>query len=236
MLELLFLGPAQVRVNGEAAAFKTRKALVLLAYLALEGGAQGRDRLAGLFWPDSEPEAGRASLRNTLVYLREGLGEAADRLHADRSSVSLRLQPGDWLDVRELEEAARAVRPGVAVPADGGRLGDAARLAGGEFLLGVEVEEGELDEWLSARRSQARRWTEMLLSRLIQSHMEAGDFPAAVEAAERWVTLDNTSEEAWRSLASAHHAAGQRSAAREALRECRRVLQEELGATPAPET
>ena len=79
-LELSFLGTPEVRVTGRPVVFRTRRTLALLAYLALEGGNHSRAKLAGLLWPDADPAVGRANLRNALVYLRYGLGEAADRL------------------------------------------------------------------------------------------------------------------------------------------------------------
>jgi DNA-binding SARP family transcriptional activator len=46
---------------------------VLLAWLALEGPTP-RARLAGLLWPDSEPESGRNALRQRLFQLRRQVG------------------------------------------------------------------------------------------------------------------------------------------------------------------
>src|SRR5687768_11835285 len=72
-LMLLVLGAPEVRHDGRAIVFPTRKALALLTYLAVEGGIHAREKLATLFWPESDTERGRTMLRRTLAYLREGL-------------------------------------------------------------------------------------------------------------------------------------------------------------------
>jgi len=62
-------------------------------YLAVEGqGAQRRDTLLGLLWPDVRDSAARNSLRVALANLRQTLGDAAPS--ADRQMVQLRLDSG----------------------------------------------------------------------------------------------------------------------------------------------
>ncbi|HEX8465738.1 MAG TPA: NACHT domain-containing protein [Abditibacterium sp.] len=66
--------------------FRTQKTMALLALLALRG-AQSREALCALLWPDGEPEAARNSLSAALSSLRRELGEEV--LVADRQNVSL---------------------------------------------------------------------------------------------------------------------------------------------------
>ena len=55
------------------------KRIALLAYLcvAQPRGFHRRDTLLGLFWPDSDQEHARTSLRKSLHLLRRALGDAA---------------------------------------------------------------------------------------------------------------------------------------------------------------
>jgi DNA-binding SARP family transcriptional activator len=54
--------------------FRLKKAAALLAYLALyRHRPHSREELAERFWPDTDPEAGRRSLRVALVSLRRQL-------------------------------------------------------------------------------------------------------------------------------------------------------------------
>ncbi|HUS17656.1 MAG TPA: SARP family transcriptional regulator, partial [Chloroflexia bacterium] len=66
-LRIAILGPPEVHHEDRLLAFRTRKALALLVYLAVEGGRHSRERITDLFWPDSPPSAGRAMLRHTLA-------------------------------------------------------------------------------------------------------------------------------------------------------------------------
>ena len=74
-LELSLLGTPRVCVDGREAAFRTRKTLALLIYLAAEGGMHPREKLAELLWPASESRGGRTALRSSLSRLRRALGE-----------------------------------------------------------------------------------------------------------------------------------------------------------------
>src|SRR5712692_1090149 len=74
-LTLALLGTPEVRHPDQLLRFPSRKALALLIYLAVEGGAQTREKLTALFWPESDETRSKAALRRTLVYLRETLQE-----------------------------------------------------------------------------------------------------------------------------------------------------------------
>jgi DNA-binding SARP family transcriptional activator len=66
------LGDPYVRVDQQTVAFKRKKALALLAYLALQPGQQcRRERLLDVLWPDQDEEIARAGLRGTLAALTE---------------------------------------------------------------------------------------------------------------------------------------------------------------------
>ena len=72
-LNLALLGTPEVRHPEQLLHFPSRKALALLIYLAVDGGVQTREKLASLFWPESDEMRSKAALRRTLVYLRDTL-------------------------------------------------------------------------------------------------------------------------------------------------------------------
>lgn len=86
MLEIRLFGSPEVTVDSSHVEVDTRKAIAMLAYLAIEHSAD-REALAALFWADSSPERARATLRRTLSALRGGVG--TDVLRADRNRVEL---------------------------------------------------------------------------------------------------------------------------------------------------
>lgn len=69
-LQLRLLGPPQLLADGQPVALGSRKALALLALLALDGAAP-RERLATLLWPEVDAAAARRNLRRELFRLRE---------------------------------------------------------------------------------------------------------------------------------------------------------------------
>src|SRR5690349_9382755 len=107
-LTLSLLGAPQLLSDGQPAAFATRKALAVLAYLAVEGRPVTRESLLALLWPEQATDSGRGALRTTLAYLRRALGAAASRLQAEGDHLAFVPAPGDRLDTRELEAAAAA--------------------------------------------------------------------------------------------------------------------------------
>src|SRR5436189_5874666 len=105
LLSLAFLGWPEVRHDGRAIALPTRKALALLAYLAVEGGAHSREKLTAIFWPESNANQGRATLRSTLAYLRDGLGAPDAHLSATRDTLAFKIDSDVDLDVQTLRLA-----------------------------------------------------------------------------------------------------------------------------------
>jgi len=77
-LHLSLLGVPVLRRDGVEHTLPLRKALALLAYLAVADGPVSRARLVALLWPARDERAGRAALRSTLSALRRALGEPAD--------------------------------------------------------------------------------------------------------------------------------------------------------------
>ena len=87
-LRLYALGPLEVRLGENLLTFPTRNTLALLIYLAIETGAQPREHLAALLWPESSPERSYANLRNTLGHLQTALRQAGSQAHPPYLSVT----------------------------------------------------------------------------------------------------------------------------------------------------
>lgn len=85
-LRLARLGGFEARLDsGPRVAFPRRKALALLAYLALGAGqTQPRDKLAALLWGDVPDRQARQSLRQALVTLRALLAQRTPARRASR--------------------------------------------------------------------------------------------------------------------------------------------------------
>ena len=142
MLRLFLFGTPRVDRDGQPAGTDRRKALALLAYLALEGGRHSREKLAALLWPDYDQSRASAYLRRTLWELNQILGEGW--VEADRDGVALGRRP--WVDVLEFRERlAAGRRPGADLTA----LSEAADLYRDHFLAGFSLKDApDFDEWV----------------------------------------------------------------------------------------
>ena len=86
-LTLRFLGSPQLYLDHEPITADRRKAVALLAYLAVEAGKQTRDSLSALLWPDFDQSKAFANLRHTLWEVQQSIGEGW--ILADRETIGL---------------------------------------------------------------------------------------------------------------------------------------------------
>ncbi len=220
--KLFLFGAPRLEVNGRPAALDTRKALALGAYLALQGGAHQREKLAALFWPEAETAKALGALRRTLSVLNTAL--AGVGLEIERESVAA--TPALWVDVREFQRLA-------ALPDNLAAQAEAVRLAGDDFLAGFTLRDSPaFDDWQFFQAEALRRELAEILERLVAALTQRGEVPAAIAHARRWLALDPLHEPAHRQLMGLYAAAGQRSAALRQYQECVRVLDRELGVAP----
>lgn len=237
-LEIRLLGPVDVSVDGLPLAVDTKKAVALLAYLAVSGQEHSRDHLADLLWPNADPERARATLRRTLSALRSGL---SDRwIEADRSNLRFRPDDNTWIDVGDLADA-------VVVAHDHGSdevcprcvdtLSPVAALVRGEFMQGFALRGcPSFDDWMLAEAERQRRRVSSLFERLSAALATHGRYAEAIDVAARWLDFDPLLEKAHRATMLFRAWSGDRSGAVDAYRRLVSVLESELGVEPLEET
>jgi DNA-binding SARP family transcriptional activator len=238
-LRLAVLGPPRVVLDGAEVEVDTRKAIALLAYLAVTGERHGRTALAGLLWPEYDEAHARAALRRTLSALNKGL--RGGWLAADRSSVALD-RAGLRLDLERfralLEECGgHGHPPAEACPACVAPLREAAALHRGDFLAGFALRNADdFEDWQRFQAESLRRELAGVLERLVGAQAAEGRWQEAIADGRRWLALDPLHEPAHRQLMRLYAWSGQRGAALRQYRACVRVLDQELGVTPLEET
>ncbi len=92
------------------------------------------------------------------------------------------------------------------------------------------------DDWQLFEAENQRRELSGVLERLVRGAGAEGRWQQAIDHCHRWISLDPLHEPGHRRLMQLYAWNGQRSAALRQYRECVRVLDEELGVPPLPET
>lgn len=223
-LRLRLFGHPQAWRDGSEVRFDTRKALALLALLAVTGREHSRDALATMLWPTLDRTRARATLRRTLS-VATPVGPALEI-----TTVGVRLDPdAAWCDVREFQTLAAGPAPrdwerAVELPAD-------------RFLDGFALRDSPaFEDWQIATADALRGQLSQTLARLVAASVARGDLSAAIGFARRRVTIDPLSEPAHADAIRVAAWSGDRSGALQAYRALVRLLDRELGVPPLPTT
>jgi peptide/nickel transport system substrate-binding protein len=218
--------------------FPGRQGRLLFAYLVAEQGRPvPRDELAKTLWSETPPATWEKSLSVVVSKLRALLVErgvdGANVLTSAFGCYRLNLPEGTWVDVIAAAEAAREAEAALAADdlENAKALATrAASLARQPFLPG---EEGA---WVDGKRRELTDVLGHALVTLSDACLRSGDETGAAKWAEELIILEPYRETGYRRLMTAHAAAGNRAEALRVYERCRRLLSEELGAYPSPET
>jgi len=226
MLQIQLLGQFEVRADGKRISIASRPAQSLFAFLILTAGtAHRREKLAGMFWPDTSDENARKNLRQELWRIRKAVSSASqhdeiDYLLADEFTLGFNRDAEYWLDVAQLE------RPDLDLPA---------------LLSNLSAYQGELlpgfyEDWIALERERIQSVFDARMGQLLEQLIAAERWIAVQEWAERWLAFGNTPELAYRALMLASGARGDIAKVASIYQRCTDELLEHLGVEPSAET
>ncbi|MGD9092475.1 MAG: alpha/beta fold hydrolase, partial [Anaerolineales bacterium] len=239
-LELFLFGPPRLEFGGKPVDLKLRKAMAILVYLAITKRRSSRDELATMLWPESSQSSARASLRRTLYACNKNIG--VEILLADTEAISLDPQVDLRIDVESFKQCMRECSPdGEQMRALNSHclpvLEKAVALYTGDFLAGFSLPDSPVfDEWQFFESESLRSLLSTALQQLVFTYENQGKSPQAIEHARRWLSLDPLHEPAHQQLMKLYAQSGQQAAALRQYQECERILDQELGVPPQPET
>ena len=220
-VEAILLGQASLRHGGLGIALSTRKALAMLAYLALEGRTE-RARLATLLWTDLDQALALGNLRREVY-----------RLHATPFWAMLDIAP-DHIGFSEpvLTDVA-AFRALLNTH----RLDEALRLYRGPFLEGLDLKgAADFEGWISEQRADLAVAYHAALARHATALEADGDLRGALSVQITLLREDDLQERAHREAMRLHALLGERELALQSFERLKSVLTRELGLDPLPET
>ncbi len=228
MLEFRLFGQFEVRLNGKPISIPSRLAQSLLAYLLINRATlHRREKLAGLFWPDTIEKNARRSLRQELWRLRKtfdgALPDHSDLLLSDDLTVGIDPHATFTLDVARFEQAL----------CSGLSIDDLAQALGAyENQLLPDF----YDEWVTAERERLHTIFERQVGNLLDLLRSGQRWAEMLTWAERWIALSYSPEPAFRALMVAQDALGNRSQVAVVFERCVAALKKDLAVEPSEQT
>ncbi|HMD79745.1 MAG TPA: BTAD domain-containing putative transcriptional regulator, partial [Anaerolineales bacterium] len=238
-LALQLLGIPQLYLGDIPVTTDRRKAIALLAYLAVNDikhpQRHSRESLSALFWPDYEQSRAFSNLRRTIWEIHQIIG--ADWLIAKRDSVQLNDEAEIDVDVASFQDllsrSQQQADSSTRIPL----LVEATKIYRNHFLTGFSLKDAyPFNEWVYAASEQLRRQLAGALATLSEDYCALGQAEKAIPHARRLITLDPLNESAHRQLMEVYLQAGQHSAALKQYQTCEQILRKELNLDPQPET
>jgi YVTN family beta-propeller protein len=215
-----------------------RQGRLLFAYLVTERGRPvPRDELADALWGESPPATWEKVLTVLASRVRAALAEAGldgrAALTGARGYYRLDLPDETWVDTTAAETA---VKEAAAALADS-RFGDAVDRAHAALAIARRpFLPGDDGIWVDGKRRELADIADEALACAVDSLLALSRPGEAARLAEEAIALQPFRESGYRRLMQAHVAAGNRAEALQVYDRCRKLLSDELGAYPSPET
>jgi LuxR family transcriptional regulator, maltose regulon positive regulatory protein len=241
VLRARFFGHFELLCGSETVPLgRNGKALAILKYLlANRTRPVSQDRLMGWLWPESNLKKARWSLNSAIHGLRKILSNCP--ASALESCILLeegcyRLSPTIRVvtDVDEFDERYERGR----------RLEKKGRTeeAAAEYERAVELYRGDYlvedlyEDWTMVERERLSNAYVDMLDRLATHYMESGQFRESIRACYKLLEKDRCYEGSYRLLMRCYVSLGLRGRALRHYRLCEKILRQEYGAVPSPET
>jgi len=240
-LKVFLAGHVSAESDGvviDEARFPGRQGRLLFAYLVAEQGRPvPRDELAEALWGEALPATWDKALTVIVSKLRGLLADqgidGANVLTSAFGCYRLVLPEGSWVDVVVAANAAQEAEEALAA-GDLEKTKAVAALAA--WLVQQPFLPAEEGVWVEEKRRELADVRGRALSALADACLRSGDAPEAARWGEQMIALEPFRETGYRRLMEAHAAAGNRAEALQVYERCRRLLSEELGTYPSPET
>lgn len=224
--EYRLLGTMKIEDDGKPSpVMKYSKGRALLAFLIVTKGSVEREKAADILWKSKSTSQSFRNLRALLFHIRPFVPE----LETSLNQLTFQVNEKIFVDLYELETGLKEKEVS--------RLDEGLSYYAGDLLAGFDLKDApHFWEWLLIERERLRQRVWDGYQRVCTSYYEQYDWAKGVEAARRWLGLDELDETPHQWLMKFLAADGQKTAALEQYEKCRHILQEELGVEPNAKT
>ncbi len=225
-ITLNVLGTIELRgaPDGDALLAQPKRLAVLLyLMLATPRGYHRRDRIIGLFWPESTDHHARGALRKALHGIRQALGDDVILTRGDNEvAVNTSLVA---CDATRFDEAAAA-----------GQYALMLELYRGDLLTGFFADAAGFERWLEDERPRYQDAAAQAAWALAELYETGESLTLASRWARQAARFARGDERRIRKIMTLLHRAGDRASAIEVYETFSRLLLEDLEVAPSAET
>jgi DNA-binding SARP family transcriptional activator len=225
-LKIRLFGIPQIALNGHGLEGLRRKNRGLIYYLAAQDHHVARETILTFFWPDHERAAALPILRTMIYDLRKYLGAS---FYADDAIVSL--SPEASIDLREFSKALQSP------PTDLILMTNTLNLYRGDFLEGFSLSNSpQYNDWVDGERERYRLIAMNGFTRLAHLYEQQRNYPLALDWMRHALKFNNLQEDLQRDMMRLLYLTGDRAGVIRHYDALRKLLDEEMGVPPMPET
>jgi len=239
-LRVFTLGNFGLTVGGKSVALDKwvrKQAVTLLKYLVTQAGRPiHRERILDCLWPEADTSRAWDRLKVTISYLRlqlRNVGMGEDTLTTVGKAYLLR-HDAIRVDADAFEELIAEGRTLQGQQRNDDALrcyAEADHLYRGDYL-----EEEIFADWCAEERERLRELYLEMLADMVQCYAECGDYAEAARLCRKALVHEPCRETFHRSLMECLDHLGHTGRAMAQYQACHRVLAQELGVDPMPET
>jgi len=235
-LQVQAFGKLRLQCEGRiVTTFPTHHVEELLGFFLLNQETRlHREKLIHVLWPNSDPDRARGRFSTTLWRLRtlfNKLGAPADTcLQATRDWVSFSPATPLQLDIIRFQEYLAQTKRVKDEALREQILRQALNLYRGQLFEGI------YSDWCLVERERLARLRLRAMGQLMAIYIARRSFEAALEWGEAILQEDALREEVHRALMFCYQQLKQYPQAVHQFQTCARLLQDELGVMPLPET
>jgi DNA-binding SARP family transcriptional activator len=233
-LDIALLGAFEVRVGGRPVpdpVWRRKKPAALVKLLALAPGYRlHREQILDTLWPDLAPDAAGANLRKAVHQVRRAFDEI------EAGAGGLLSSDGDMVSLASAQVAVdlEAFRSGLASARRAGRT-DLYLGAIEAYREGL-LPEDRYDDWAAETRRELHLDVLAGMTELVGLFEANGELERAIGMSRQAVAVEPLHEESQATLMRLYALAGRRAEALGQYEHLTRLLEEELGTGPSPDT